>query len=357
MSIRFQDPLWLLLLGVLAVIGVLAVRRQRRVAVLYSDVSLLRALRPTLALRVKRALPWVRLVGLGLVIAALARPQHGIEEFRIQTEGIAIQMCLDRSGSMAALDFQLDGQQVDRLAIVKRVFRDFVMGKGKLPGRPDDLVGLVTFGGYVEPRCPVTLDHGALVQVLDEVEIPRPIFDQRGRAINERLWHEDSQTAIGDAVALAAKRLEKVKAATKVIILLTDGTQTAGVLKPAEGAKIAKTLGVKVYTIGIGSNAMVPIPDPEADAFGRRVLRQEYIPLDEQTLKQVADITGGKYFNAQDTESLENVYAEIDQLEKSPSEGRLYSEYHEWYQYLMFPGLALILAEIVLAGTRFRSLP
>ena len=103
----------------------------------------------------KRALPWVRLAGLALVIVALARPQHGIEEFRLHTEGIAIQMCIDRSGSMAALDFNLDGQQVNRLAVVKRVFHDFVMGKGKLPGRPDDLIGLITFGGFVEPKCPL----------------------------------------------------------------------------------------------------------------------------------------------------------------------------------------------------------
>ena len=155
MNFRFQTPLWLLLLVALAVIGVLAIRRQRRVAVLFSDVSILRTLPATLALRIKRALPWVRLLGLALVIVALARPQRGIEEFRLQTEGIAIQMCIDRSGSMAALDFNLDGQQVNRLDVIKRVFHDFVMGKGKLPGRPDDLIGLITFGGFVEPKCPL----------------------------------------------------------------------------------------------------------------------------------------------------------------------------------------------------------
>ncbi len=136
MSIRFQDPLWLLLLVALGVIGVLAIRRQRRAAVLYSDVSLLRTLPATMALRIKRALPWVRLAGLALVITALARPQHGTEEFRIHTEGIAIQMCIDRSGSMAALDFNLDGEQVNRLAIVKRVFRDFVLGRGSCRAGP-----------------------------------------------------------------------------------------------------------------------------------------------------------------------------------------------------------------------------
>ena len=266
MIFRFQDPLWLALLAVVGLIGVLAIRRQRRVAVLFSDVSILQTLPATLALRVKRALPWLRLLGLALVVVALARPQHGTEEFRIHSEGIAIQMCIDRSGSMAALDFNLDDRQVDRLSVVKRVFHDFVMGKGKLPGRPDDLIGLITFGGFVEPKCPLTLDHGALVQVLDAVEIPHPIFDNRGQEINRRLWQEDSQTAIGDALALAANRLKDAKAKSKVIILLTDGEQTAGVLPPVEGAKIAKTLGVKVYAIGIGTNGPVPIPDPYPDA-------------------------------------------------------------------------------------------
>ena len=128
-------------------------------------------------------------------------------------------------------------------------------------------------------------------------------------------------------------------------------------LSPLEGAKIAKTYGVKVYTIGIGTNGMVTIPDPYPDAFGRTVLRQEVFPLDEHTLQQIAEATGGKYFSAQDAERLEDVYAEIDRLEKSPSEGRLYSEYHELYQWFLLPGLGLILVQVVLAGTRFRSLP
>jgi len=357
MSFRLQTPLWLLLLVALGVIGVLAIRRQRRAAVLFSDVGILRALPVTLALRIKRWLPWVRLLGLVMLIVALARPQRGIEEFRLQTEGIAIEMCIDRSGSMAALDFNLDGRQANRLDVIKRVFHDFVMGKGKLPGRPDDLIGLITFGGYVEPKCPLTLDHGALVQVLDAVEIPHPIFDSHGREINQRLWREDAETAIGDALAVAANRLKSIEAKSKVIILLTDGEQTAGVLTPLEGAKIAKTLGIKVYTIGIGTNGLVTIPNPYPDQFGRTFLRQEEFPLDERTLQQIAETTGGKYFSAQDAERLEDVYAEIDRLEKSPSEGRLYSEYHELYQWFLLPGLGLIAVQVVLAGTRFRGLP
>ncbi len=356
MSFRLESPWWLLLLLVAGLVVMAAVRRQRRAAVLYSDVGLLRTLPATLAMRIKRFLPWVGLLGLVLVIVGLSRPQQGVEEFRLRTEGIAIQMCIDRSGSMAALDFNLDGKQVNRLAVIKRVFHDFVMGNGKLPGRPDDQIGLITFGGFVEPKCPLTLDHGALIQVLDAVEIPHPVFDH-GREINQRLWQEDSQTAIGDALAVAAKRLKDVKAKSKVIILLTDGEQTAGVLQPMEGAKIAKTFGVKVYTIGIGTNGEVVIPEPYPDAFGRQVLSRGVFPLDERTLQEVAEETGGKYFRAEDAQRLVDVYAAIDKLEKSPAEGRLYSEYRELYQWFLLPGLALIVGQAVAAGTRFRSLP
>ncbi len=354
-GLRFQDPFWLLLLAPLALLGVWAIWRQRSAAVLYSDVRLLLALPTTWALRVKRGLPWVRLAGLALVVVALARPQLGREEFRVRAEGVAIQMCIDRSGSMQAMDFELDGQRVNRLDVVKRVFHDFVAGKGRLPGRPDDLIGLVSFGGYAESKCPLTLDHGALLQVLETVQIAQPIYDANRHVVNRRLLQEEIKTAIGDAVALAIDRLKDVKAASRIIILLSDGEQTAGVVGPVEAAEAAKALGIKIYTIGVGTTGIVPMPGE--DMFGNSVLVPEAVRLDEKTLKSMAETTGGRYFNAQDTESLENVYAEIDQLEKSPSEGRLYTEYREVYQYAIFPGLALILLEVLLISTRFRSLP
>lgn len=352
---RLQDPFWLLLLVPVLLLGLWAMRRQRRFAVLYSDAGLLRGLPATWALRVKRALPWLRVAGLALVVAALARPQHGREEFRLRSEGIAIQMCIDHSGSMQALDFHLDGKRVSRLEAVKQVFRDFVAGKGRLPGRPDDLIGLVSFGGFAEAKCPLTLDHGALLQVLDTVEIPQPIRDSQGQIINLRLLREDQLTAIGDTVAMAAERLKEVKAKSRVIILLSDGEQTAGILEPAEAARAAKAFGIKIYTIGVGTTGVAPFPVP--DGFGGTLLQPNEVVLDEKTLRGLAETTGGKYFNAQDTEALAAVYAEIDRLEKSPSQGRLYTEYRELYQYLMFPGLGLIVLEIVLASTRFRSLP
>lgn len=354
MGFRFEDPWWLLLAVLVVAIG-RASRRRRRAAVLYSDVRLVKRLPTTLALRVKRLLPWGRMLGLVLVAVALARPQQGLEEFRIETEGVAIEMCIDRSGSMQAMDFQLDGRQVNRLTAVKQVFRDFVAGKGQLSGRPNDQIGLIAFGGYADSKCPLTLDHGALLTVLETVKIPEPIQDAKGQVLHQRLYEEDMSTALGDAVVLAVDRLKEIQAKSKVIILLSDGMQTAGVIEPAEAAKTATTYGIKVYTIGVGSSGLSVIPT--FDAFGRRHLLPQQVELDEATLQALADTTGGRYFHAQDTETLNEVYAEIDRLEKSRSEGRLYTEYRELYLYALFPGLGLLLLETILVSTRFRSLP
>lgn len=347
---------WVLLLWIpVVILWQLGRTTQRRAALTYSSVDVLKSLPVTWMQRLKGWLPWLRLLALMLIVYALARPQKGIREFRVQTEGIAMQMCLDRSGSMEALDFEIDGEQVNRLTIVKKVFGDFVGGGDRLPGRPDDLIGLIVFGGFAEAMSPLTLDHGALLQALEAVKIPQPIQDSRGRIINERLLQEELSTAIGDAVALAVDRIKDAKAKSKVVILLSDGESNAGVVTPEEAADAAKAFGVKIYTIGVGTTGRAPFP--AVDVFGRRVLQARPVRLDETTLKMLADKTGGQYFNAQDTETLRRVYAEIDKLEKTKSEGRLYTEYEEVYLWFLLPGVALILLELLLATTRFRSLP
>ncbi len=217
-SFRFQDPIWLLLFVPVIFVGWFAIRRGRNTAVLYSSVELLRDLPVTLGLRVRRLLPWLRVVGMVLIVLALARPQQGSEEFRVRTEGIAIQMCIDRSGSMLALDFPIEGERVNRLHAVKKVFREFVAGDGGFEGRPDDLIGLVVFGGFADAKCPPTLDHGALLEVLDTVEVAEPVRDRQGRVINDGLWQEEQSTAIGDAVAVATDRLKDVESKSRVIV-------------------------------------------------------------------------------------------------------------------------------------------
>ncbi|HIK92607.1 MAG TPA: VWA domain-containing protein [Planctomycetes bacterium] len=351
---RFGSPwAFLLLIPFLAV--VLLRRRREQPAALYSSVELLKLLPITFAQRVRRVLPGVKAMGLILIIAALARPQLGQEEFRIRTEGIAVQMCIDRSGSMQALDFPVDGQQVDRLTAVKSVFHDFVAGNDDFDGRPDDLIGLVAFGGFATALCPLTLDHGALLEVLQSVEIPKPIRDDQGRIINERLLQEEQATAIGDALALAVDRLKDLDSKSKVIVLLSDGENTAGVITPEDAADAAAQFGIKIYAVGVGTTGMAPYPG--VDIFGRSVLQAQRVRLDEVTLKLLAEKTGGQYFNAQDTESLKRVYAEIDQLEKTEVEGRLYTEYREVFGFPMVTGVLCVLVCIILDATWLRSLP
>jgi Ca-activated chloride channel family protein len=353
---RLASPWWLLALIPIVFLLIFQYRRESsRSVLLYSSVGLVQELPKTVPLRVKRLLPWLPILGLAFMVFALARPQHGLEEFRIRAEGIAIQMCLDRSGSMQAMDFRWKGRHVNRLEAVKQVFRDFVMGKGELRGRTDDQIGLVVFGGFAEARSPLTLDHGALLQVLDGVEIPQPITDSRGRVLNERILEEERATAIGDAIALAVDRLAQARAKSRIIILLSDGENTAGAVTPAQAAELAAQAGIKVYTIGVGSTGRAPFP--ARDAFGRDVLVPQLVRLDETTLRMLADVTGGKYYNAQSTDALHEVYRDIDQLEKTATEGRLYTEYRELFQGFVLPGLGLILLEIGLRCTRFRSLP
>ncbi|HRX81648.1 MAG TPA: VWA domain-containing protein, partial [Pirellulaceae bacterium] len=266
-ELRLAEPLWLLMTLPLLLATMLSMRGDRRGAVVYSSVRLLESVPVTFAQRVKRLLPWLRFAGMLIVIVALARPQHGLKDFRIQTEGISIVMCIDRSGSMQALDFQLDGERVDRLEAVKAVFHDFVAGDGRLPGRPDDQIGLVAFGGFAEAKAPLTLDHGALLEVLETVEIAEPVYDREGNVINRRYLEEERATAIGDAVALAVERLRDSQAKSKVIILLSDGENTAGAIQPEDAAKAAESFGIKIYSIGVGTTGTAPFK--MIDPFGR----------------------------------------------------------------------------------------
>jgi Ca-activated chloride channel family protein len=352
---RLADPLWLAALVAAAAALAIATRGRRRATVLYSSVALLRGAPVTLAQRARRLLPWLRFAALALVTLGLARPQQGMEEFRVRTEGIAIVMAIDQSGSMQALDFANGGLKPNRLDVVKQVFREFVEGKGALKGRPDDKIGLVSFGGYAFDRCPLTLDHGALLQVLDSVKIPEPLVDAQGRLVNKTLYEEELETAIGDGLALACDRLKSAPDKSKVLILLSDGANDAGVIDPVEAARAAKELGIRIHTIGVGSNR--PVPFPVKDRLGNTRLVSQVFPLDEKLLKEIAETTGGRYFSASDTTSLEHVYEDIDRLEKTKSEGILYTDYRELYRFVLFPALGLLLLELLLSATRLRTLP
>ncbi len=296
----------------------------------------------------------LRVLALIFLAIALARPQQGRERVHDVSRGLAIEMVVDRSGSMGA-EMDFGRQKMNRLEVVKRVFNEFVTGNGKsLRGRPDDLIGLVAFARYPETLCPLTLGHGALPQFLERVEIA-----QR---------KEEDGTAIGDAIALAAARLKtaeeelarqsknkpkEYQIKSKIMILLTDGQHNAGQRDPMEAAALAAEWGIKIYTIGVGGD--------EAESFIQTPLGQIPMavaaPLDERTLKAISGKTGGVYRRADDAASLRDVYAEIDQLEKSEIEAVRYLDYREWFTPFALAALFCLALEIVLQSTVLRRLP
>lgn len=356
-AFRLYSPFWLIVAPVALLALWWQLRAHKRPAAVFSSVAGLRDLPVTLAQRLRRSFPWIYGIGLCLLVAGLARPQSGRSESRITGEGIAIEIVLDISGSMEARDFQLDGRDVSRLVAVKHVIEQFILGAKKqgLSGRPDDLVGLVAFGGFADSKCPLTLDHGALVNIVQGLEVPKPVRDRSGKVINAESIQEELATAIGDGVAVGVDRLRGAKAQSKVLVLLTDGDNNAGVIDPREAAKIAAESGIRVYTIGIGRNGVVPFP--QEDEFGNQVLVPAQFRIDEELLQDMAQTGSGRYFHASDSEGLANVYAEIDKLEKSEFEETKYSEYTELFRWFAGPGLACLLLVGVLMETRFRSLP
>ena len=355
---RFQDPYFLLLLIPL-VLFVIWCEFHRIPPIVFSNTAILRSVPYTFVQRLAKAVPYLLYVGLALWITALARPQFGVEDYRVRTEGIALIVCIDRSGSMAAMDFTLDRQLANRLEVVKHTLRDFLRGNEKLAGRRDDKIGLIAFGGYVDAHCPLTLDHATLLEMLDQIQLPnyRMIREtiQDAEQTNAEWLMQEGETAIGDALATAADRLREAEAKSKVILFLSDGDQTAGVLSPLEGAEIARTFGIKIYTIGIGSTGEAPYLI--TDSFGRRRTVMQRVSMDEAALKNIAESTGGRYFNARNTAALEEVYAEIDGLEKTAHEGRMYTQYSEQFRTPLLAGIGLMTLYTVCICTRFRRLP
>ena len=246
-AFRFYSWFWLALAPLVLAGLWWRFRPRSRPAAVFSSVTDLKDLPVTTAQRLRRALPFLYGLGLCLVIAGLARPQAGKAESRISGQGIAIELVIDVSGSMEAIDFQLAGKDVSRLEAVKHVIEEFVLGSRRsgLSGRTDDLIGLVAFGGFADSKCPLTLDHGALVDIVRGLEIPRPIRDSQGRVINAQALQEELATAIGDGVAVGVDRLRGARAKSKVLILLTDGDSNAGVVDPREAARIAMESGIK----------------------------------------------------------------------------------------------------------------
>ena len=335
MIFRFESP-WilslLLLLPLLAAWPLISKQWLRPSALRYADVKL--AARSVGSWRVfgRWFMFWLRLAIIALVIVALARPQTGQAREIITGEGVDIALAVDISGSMASLDFEPE----NRLEAAKRVIADFVQE------RPYDQIGLVVFANSAFSQSPPTVDHNVLLRLLNRVELATDLGIEDG-------------TAIGMGLANAGNMLKDSDAKSRVAILLTDGVNNAGQIDPITAAEAAESLGIKVYTIGMGRPGQVPVR--VTDAFGReQVVYQESV-LDEATLQEIADATGGRYFRAEDTTSLKQIYDEISALEQSQIEIESYTRYQELAAWLLVPALIVLLSEIVLRKTAFRKLP
>ncbi len=330
---RLHDP-WVLLIWLLIPLVFWLQRRgTHEAAVRYPSLAVLHSLTHTGKRHWRWILPVCRGVALFLLVLALARPQLGKAESQYYAEGVDIVLAVDISSSMLSEDFSLDNGRANRLEVVKSVVRDFVTVRG------GDRIGLVLFSARPYTQCPLTLDHGWLLQNLDRAEIG---------------MIEDG-TAIGSALATAAGRLEHSEAKSKLVILLTDGQNNAGRLSPLTAADAAHTLGIKVYTIGAGTRGMAPYPT--RDLFGNTVYRPIQVDIDEETLSNIAQTTGGRYFRATDTASLQSIYETISQLERTPFRAPLYLDYYELYPWCIAVALALVGLETGLNHTLLRKLP
>jgi len=301
----------------------------------FSSLAVVRPATGSIWTRLRSWLPVARWLSVALLIAAFARPQLELAQTEVSSEGIDIVLVLDTSGSMRALDLDPGRpmrQRRNRLDISKEVVQRFI------ERRPSDPIGLVVFGGEAFTQCPLTLDHDVLAGLVDQVDV--------GVA--------GDMTAIGSALGTAVKRLRSSQAKSKVIVLLTDGRNNAGALSPGKAAEIAETFGMKVYTVGAGTRGRAPFL--VSSVFGEQVVEQD-VEIDEETLRQIAATTGGRYFRAEDGESLEKVYDEIDALERTEITTDRYFQYEERFATFVIPALGLLLLELLAAATRLRTLP
>ena len=338
-ALEFREPALLLL--VLLAIPVFLLARRAPGRVLFSSLALL----PRAVAGWRSRLAWLpdALLALALValVVALAGPRIGERVSRIQRDGIAVAMVVDTSGSMRALDLSTADRERTRLQAVQDVFESFVLGGGGLPGRPDDAIGLIRFAGFADTAAPLTLDHENLVALARNLEITTA--------------REEDGTAIGDALGLAVERLRESPAESRIAVLLTDGVNNAGVESPPAAAELARSQGVRVYTIGAGRTGIAPVRVP--DGRGGSVLRSMAVEIDEAVLQDIAERTGGRYFRADDAEALLDVYEEIDRLERTKITEDRSRQYDELFPLPLLAGLLMAVLGWLGRGALFARVP
>ncbi len=327
-------PYFLLLWALLPVLAWLKNRRGQPPSFVYSSVQLVRGILNISRTRSGVFLNALRWLILAAFIFALAQPRITHSETKVSASGVDICVALDMSGSMMSEDFVVGTERLSRLDMAKDVLKSFIQK------RPNDRIGVVAFATQAYIAVPLTLDHDFLLQNIQRLELGTI---------------DDSRTAIGSALSAAINRLRDLKSKSKIVILMTDGENNSGKLAPLTVAEAAQKLGVKVYTIGVGKNGTAPMP-----VFwgGKKVgYRNEPVEIDEDTLQKIAQMTGGKYFRADNSEKFQAIYSEIDKLEKTEAVIRKYSHYQELFAYVIAGGLMLLLLEVVLRHTVWRRLP
>lgn len=363
-ALHFQNPEAFWLLVFVPVLIALYVYRQhkRKSTIKFPALSIARRAVPSRRVRLRHIVPALRLLALCCFVVALARPQNAMEVEYTNTDGVDIMLALDVSGSMGTLDMLTRAEQAklgvmnaerilnsgeywkySRMGYAQGVIADFIQK------RQSDRIGLSAFGSRAVTQCPLTLDYGSLLEILKATDELAKDSIIAGR------------TAIGDGLMNALARLQKSEAKSKVVVLLTDGRDNASVISPVRAADVAQSLGVKVYTVGVGKRrgkilAFQQNPWTGEISWGERDITPEE-EVDESTLKEVAAKTGGKFYRAENKEQLEEIYSEIDQLEKTEIETVAYARYAEKFYPWLLAGAFLILLELLLANTRFVRIP
>jgi Ca-activated chloride channel homolog len=343
-SFRFEQPWLLLLLLVPALFWIFGDRWKSPPVIRFSGARIFadgKSFRYSWTKMVQNSLYYF---GCAFLILALARPQFGIASSRSRTNGIDIMLLLDVSLSMLSEDFSIGSQRASRLDVVKQVTEKFI------DGRPDDRIGVIAFSGRPYLISPLTLDHKWLKENLARLTIRR-LGDQT--ALGSSLVEDG--TAIGSALATGANRLRDKRSKSKVMVLLTDGDNNAGNIPPLTAAEAAAAIGIKIYTIGTGTNGLVPFP--HSDGFGNTYYSEEYMPFKEDTCREIARIGGGVFFRATDTKTMREIFDQIDKLERTGAEVQQYQNYDDLFPWLLAGGFVFLGATFTLREAVWSVIP
>ncbi len=331
--IHFAHPELLILLLLLPPLAFLRGRKGRATSVRFSSTEVLREISGVKHASSGAARMSLRLLTMACIVVAMARPQIVSGYTQVEASGIDVMLGLDISSSMEALDFTLDGREANRLQVVKSVVEKFIQE------RPNDRIGVVAFAGRPYLASPLTLDHDWLLDRLEKTKI----------------GSVEDGTALGSALAAASARLDKQPAKSKIVILLTDGMNNAGKISPEVAAHAAKALGIKVYTVGAGTRGEAPVP--VADSWGRKRVVMAKVDIDEETLREIAQVTGGAYYRATDTGSLSRIYDEINRLERTTHIVRKFENVTEVFPWAAWSAIVLIALELFVVHGWYRRVP